>query len=224
MIAYKFLRSGRHGPFSGFGWPEPGEWVRPSGEPDLCRNAIHACWVRDLPWWMSDELWEIELAGDVHVGEHKVIARAGRLRARIDGWTGTCGEEYAHACAWRARDCAVETLRRAGHRQAASELAACTALYELLLAARRFATEMPDSRIGLTMAASGAVRALAGLAPTSAYIAAHAALRLDGPAAYAAERAWQAQWLVDRLGLPAPTSELSASPTRGGGVTDRGAR
>jgi ammonia channel protein AmtB len=79
----------------------------------------------------------------------------------------------------------------------------CMALDELLLAARRFATEMQDSRIGLTMAASGAVRGLAGLAPTSAYIAAHAALRLDGPAAYAAERAWQVQWLVDRLSLRA---------------------
>jgi len=203
MIAHKFLRSGRHGPFSGFEWPEPGEWVRPGAEPDLCRNAIHACRVRDLPWWMSEELWEIELDGDVHVGEHKIVAPAGRLRARIDGWTAACAEEYAQACAWRARDCAVETLRRAGHRQAASELAACATLDELLLAARRFATEMQGSRIGLTMAASGAVRALAGLAPTSAYIAAHAALRLDGPAAYAAERAWQAQWLVDRLGLRA---------------------
>ena len=82
MIAHKFLRSGRHGPFSGFEWPEPGEWVRPGAEPDLCRNAIHACRVRDLPWWMSEELWEIELDGDVHVGEHKIVAPAGRLRAR----------------------------------------------------------------------------------------------------------------------------------------------
>src|SRR5450755_1090887 len=107
---------------------------------------------------MADELWEIELDGDVHVGEHKIIAPAGRLRARIDGWTAACGEEYAYACAWRARDCAVETLRRAGHLEAANELAGYTALDELLLAARRFATEMQDSRIGLTMSAGGAVR------------------------------------------------------------------
>ena len=28
MIAFKFLRSGRTGPFSAFQWPEPGVWVR----------------------------------------------------------------------------------------------------------------------------------------------------------------------------------------------------
>ena len=49
--------------------------------------------------------------------------------------------------------------------------------------------------------ADGAFRALTGAPPTSAYIAAHAAMRLDGAAGYAAERAWQSQWLVERLGL-----------------------
>src|SRR5579871_3714445 len=166
MVAYKFLRSGRLGPFSGFAWPEPGEWVRvrPRAASDLCRNGIHACRVKDLPWWLSEELWEIELDGDVHVAEHKLVARAGRLSGRVDRWTAACGEEYADACAWRARDCAVETLRRGKHLEAASELAACSTLDEVLRAARRLATELPDSRIGLTIAASGAVRALAALA------------------------------------------------------------
>lgn len=159
--------------------------------------------MHDLPWWMAEELWEIELDGAVEVAEHKIAAPAGRLRRRIDPWTAACSQEYAAACAWRARDRAVETLARAGHRPAADELAAYSELDELLVGARRFATELPDSRIGLTIAVSGAGRALAGLAPTSAYIAAHAALRLDGPPAYAAERAWQVQWLVDRLDLRA---------------------
>jgi hypothetical protein len=52
------------------------------------------------------------------------------------------------------------------------------------------------------MAGDGAVRALTAAAPTSAYIAAHAAMRLDGPAGYLAEREWQSQWLAERLGLP----------------------
>ncbi len=201
MIAYKFLRSGRRGPFSAFQWPPPGEWVRSGDEPHLCHRGIHACRVRDLPWWMADELWEIELDGVVEPADHKIVAPAGRLRARIAGWNAACSREYAAACAWRARDRAVETLARAGHPQTADELAAYSTLDDLLVAARRLAEDLPDSRIGLTIAASGAVRALSGLAPTSAYIAAHAALRVGGPPAYAAERAWQVQWLVDRLDL-----------------------
>ena len=34
-----------------------------------------------------------------------------------------------------------------------------------------------------------------------AYIAAHAARELGGPEAEARERAWQARWLADRLGI-----------------------
>src|SRR5437660_664030 len=62
MIAYKFLRAGRIGPFSRFAWPEPGVWVRASAS-DRCRRGIHACRMRDLPWWLGQELWEIELDG-----------------------------------------------------------------------------------------------------------------------------------------------------------------
>jgi len=130
MIAYKFLRSGRIGPFSGYRWPEPGAWVDASGT-DPCRRGVHACRTADLPWWLADELWEIEL---------------------VDS-------------------------------------------------APALALEIPSARIILTIAGDGAYRAVTGAPPTSAYIAAHAALRLDGPAGYAAERVWQSQWLVQRLGL-----------------------
>ena len=130
MIAYKFLRSGRIGPFSGYRWPEPGAWVDASGT-DPCRRGVHACRTADLPWWLADELWEIEL---------------------VDS-------------------------------------------------APALALEIPSARIILTIAGDGAYRAVTGAPPTSAYIAAHAALRLDRPAGYAAERVWQSQWLVQRLGL-----------------------
>ena len=74
---------------------------------------------------------------------------------------------------------------------------------EVLVAARQLADDISDTRISLTMAGDGAFRALTGAPPPSAYIAAHAAMRLDGAAGYAAERAWQSQWLVERLGLHA---------------------
>jgi hypothetical protein len=63
VIAYKFLREGPIGPFSGFQWPERGVWVRTREDPASCRAGIHACRVRDLPWWLANELWEIELDG-----------------------------------------------------------------------------------------------------------------------------------------------------------------
>jgi hypothetical protein len=63
---------------------------------------------------------------------------------------------------------------------------------------------VPDTRISLTIAGDGAFRALTGAPPAAACIAAHAALRVDGPDAFQAERAWQARWLAQRLDLPWP--------------------
>lgn len=204
MIAYKFLKAGRVGPFSGFSWPEPGLWVTADAGADVCRTGVHACRPRDLPWWLADELWAVELGGDVRTDGHKVAAPRGRLRARIEGWTRECARDYGEACAWRAHETASVALRRAGHRRASRQLDACDTLDRVLSTTRRLADELPDSRIGLTMAGDGAFRAMTEAPPTSAYIAAHIALAVGGPAAYAAEREWQAQWLIDQLGLSVP--------------------
>ena len=120
MIAYKFLRSGRTGPFRTFRWPEPGVWVHGARDLAACRRGIHACRPRDLLWWLADELWEIELDGDVQPDEHKIVAPAGRLRSQIEAWTPSCAQEYADACAWRAQERAVQALLLAGHRHEAS--------------------------------------------------------------------------------------------------------
>ena len=201
MIAYKFLRHERVGPFSGFPWPGPGAWVRADEDMVACRRGIHACRTRDLPWWLANELWEIELDGRVQVDEHKIVAPAGRLRSQVEGWTPARAQEFADACAWRAGERAVQALTRTGHTKAASALAACTTLDDALTVARQLAEVIPDTRISLTIAGRGALRALTGAPATSAYIAAHAAMRLDGSAGYAAEREWQSSWLVERLGL-----------------------
>jgi hypothetical protein len=203
MIAYKFLRSEGVGPFSGFRWPTPGVWVRADGEMAVCGRGIHACRTTDLPWWLADDLWEIELDGQVQFHEHKVLAPAGRLLSRVEGWTPSCAQKYADACAWRAHQRAVEALTRDGHATAAGELAACTTLDDVLAVAARLAEAIPDAQIILTIAGRGAFRAITGAPPMSAYIAAHAARRLDGPDGYADERAWQTNWLVEQLGLRA---------------------
>jgi len=77
MIAYKFLRAGRIGPFSAFRWPEPGVWVHAPTDLAACKRGIHACRPGDLPWWLADELWEIELDGRVEPDEHKIVASPG---------------------------------------------------------------------------------------------------------------------------------------------------
>ena len=102
MIAYKFLRAGGAGRFTGFRW-EPGSWVD-AGAADPCRAGIHACRVRDLPIWLDDELWEIELDGEIVAGERKVVATRGRLTERIDRWTPELAREFGRFCARRTRE------------------------------------------------------------------------------------------------------------------------
>jgi hypothetical protein len=201
MIAFKFLRTGRIGPFSEFRWPEPGVWVQAAAVPEQCRQGVHACRASDLPWWLADELWEVELRGEIHAGRHKVMAADGRLRARVAAWSQESSQEFAEACAGRATEHAAQALQRAGHRAEAARLIGSVGLDDALAMARRLAIDVPVARTSLRMAGDCAVRALGGAASTSAYIAAHAAHRLDGPQGYAVERWWQSEWLVRRLEL-----------------------
>ena len=95
MTVYKFLCAGGVGPFSGYRWPLPdagaaGPWVAsaPVAGTVVCERAVHACRLRDLPWWLHDELWEAELDGPVTAGRHKVMAPRGRLLRRGDASAG----------------------------------------------------------------------------------------------------------------------------------------
>jgi hypothetical protein len=102
LIAYKFLATGGRGRFTGFGWTAD-TWVEAEAA-DPCRAGIHACRVRDLPLWLDDELWEIELAGDVVEGDRKVVAARGRLTKRIEEWTPEVAGEFGRFCARRTRE------------------------------------------------------------------------------------------------------------------------
>ena len=204
--AYKFLRPGAIAPFSHHRWPAPagdapGGWVERSGDGEVCRGAVHACRAADLPWWLQAELWEVELAEPVEAVRHKLTAPRGRLVRRVAGWDAACATRFAEACAWRARDRAVQALEAAGAPAAAGELRGCAALEGVIASAGRL-NAPPEARISVAMAADGAANARQGVASTSAYVAAHAAGRIDGPAGMAAERAWQAAWLATELGLP----------------------
>jgi hypothetical protein len=208
VIAYKFLCAGGVGPFSRYAWPlpragRPGAWVIAASDTVICRTAVHACRVGDLPWWLQDELWETELDGDVSAGRHKVMAPRARLLRRVEAWDAGCAQRFADACAMRARDHAAAALERTGAGEGAAALRAAGTTRELREAARGAAEAPEAARITVTMAGDAARRALGGAAIVTAYIAAHAAARLDGADALAAERAWQAGWLATELDLPA---------------------
>ncbi len=102
MIAYKFLAFGRIAPFTGFRW-EPGTWVEAAAV-EGCRGGIHACRVRDLPIWLNDELWEIELAGEFVEQDRKVVAPRGRLGRRVDAWSERAAADFGRFCARRTRE------------------------------------------------------------------------------------------------------------------------
>ena len=217
-LAYKFLRPGGVGPFSRFAWPlphdrDPGPWVEASRWSAMCRDGIHACSAEDLPRWIWEDLWVVELDGEVEHAHHKLRAPRGRLVRQVTGWTATTAKAFAEACAWRARDHALEALGRAGADEAVADLAGARDLEDVRAATARHWDQTPAAaRIPMGMASDGAIRALTARAAdsryvaanggaVSAYIAAATAGRAQGRAALEAERAWQAAWLAERLGL-----------------------
>jgi hypothetical protein len=138
--AYKFLARGARGRFSDFQWPTPtaesaGDWVD-AGEPlEDCRTGVHACARRQLLDWIDDELWEIELAGQIVERDAMIVAQRGRLAARITAWDEGTATEFSHTCAWRARDFAFRELRRLGLTEEAEGLVAAAELEEMQTAA-----------------------------------------------------------------------------------------
>lgn len=203
MIAYKFLRDGAVGRFSEFEWPvpradSPGDWVDAGGELDSCRTGIHACRLRDVVGWIDDELWEIELGGQVEELSSLVVARRGRLTRRIDAWDADTALEFANVCAERARELALEPV----HAGAGGEAPAFAADAAALLAGRR--PEMWDDRLATPPQSPSATAANLGFVVAHAAATAAAEHSEDAgayQAAFDAERAWQLDWLTARLGL-----------------------
>lgn len=119
MKAYKFLRAGAIGPFTGFRW-EAGSWVEAAAAAP-CESGVHACRIEDLPYWSNDELWEVELDGDAIALAHKVVAPRGRLVRRVEAWSPAAGRELANEAAARARGLADARPRDATRRAYAED-------------------------------------------------------------------------------------------------------
>lgn len=107
MTFYKFLSTGRVGAYSGFVWPV-GSWVEV--EPPLVptRRGIHACTLPDLPFWLDEELWIVELQGELLEDERMVVASLGCLVEQVRAWDRRLLGELASVClARRCHDAAL---------------------------------------------------------------------------------------------------------------------
>lgn len=194
MIAFKFLATGGLGPFTGHPW-RVGGWLE--AEVDLDRGTgIHACRARDLSYWLCDELWEIELAGDVHELETQLVASRARLRRRVGAWEPGAAAEFARACTWRTRDRAIAFLAARGLAVDAGMLAGCHELTAVEQVVRELSPRA--ARVGGYLG-DVAHFAAANMVNTSAYVAAVAASVCgDG---FKVERGTQAEWITSALAL-----------------------
>lgn len=169
MIAYKFLAAGAVGRFSDFRWPvpsggEPGAWVGGAAL-EQCRTGIHACTLGQLLDWIDDELWTIELAGDVVVRETMVVAERGRLCERVTAWDADAARAFADSCAWRARDFAIRALRRVGLTEVAEELVDAIELARVQAVSAKATATVDERTAELTGFAADAVALAEGRRP-----------------------------------------------------------
>jgi hypothetical protein len=107
LLAYKVLADGRSA-FSGTTWPlpaggRPGGWVSASGSVQPYVSGVHACSVSQLPQWLGDQLYRIELDGEVMRTEAALVALRGRLLAPVRNWDESARMRFSAACAERAR-------------------------------------------------------------------------------------------------------------------------
>ncbi len=229
MIAYKFLSPDRVGLFSGVRWPEPGTWLEANAEVERCVSGIHALSEAGLLDWIDDELWTCELDGIVQDDGHVLVAERGRLLERVEAWNESTARDFACACAARGREHVVEALRAEGHDDEARELGGLDA-EGYVTTAPGVAAQLPTEIAGLVLMAADTtalaegrrlearepqlhshLEAVADSRATHGAVAANVAFVVarstaglhpaGSEAGFAAERAWQLERLVERLGL-----------------------
>ena len=93
--------------------------------------------MRDLPYWLDDELWEVELDGEVVEDELKLVARRGRLVRAVEAWDDEARRSFAERCLRRVAKHAADELRDAGLDAEAAALEAAEATDDVAAAAGR---------------------------------------------------------------------------------------
>jgi hypothetical protein len=222
MTYYKFLAAGRIAPFSGHAWSD--DWLQ-TRQVVACEQGVHACRLTDLPFWLHDELWRIELAGPVTRLGHQVVAPRARLAGQVTGWNARSSDAFVRMCLARtaahaAAECAelddgalaAAAERLADHTGpeqpiAGPEQAAGLAVLRQLTLGRQEAAALAGQRTAAQVCGYlvDAIDMLGGYPVAGmGYVAARAAQARRAEATrdwYAEERRWQAAWLAEHLDL-----------------------
>ena len=228
MILYKFLGRDRVALYTGYEWPVD-EWVETDGPLDLCANGLHACNELNLPGWIDDELWLIELDGEIETHDDVVVAQRARLVRQVEGWNRQAIDGFTESAIWRLRDLIVLGLEL--HAREGRDLALATELGDVQRAAvtlaraeTRYADVLvlladvvalarglrPDQHESTPDLADPDLPTPGAIAANIGFVTAHAAGRCavaasDDEASYevgfAEERKRQSEWFHTQLGL-----------------------
>jgi hypothetical protein len=107
-IVYKALRKDGKSTYQNWLWPlptdtEPGEWVEVKPPAVLCQHGFHG--YRDLEQAFAfngdDDVYEMEISGDIHRDHEKVVATKARLLRKLDRNTAIIIEKGVRLC----KDC-----------------------------------------------------------------------------------------------------------------------
>jgi hypothetical protein len=209
--AYAFLDAAATDYVSGVRWPVPdepgpGAWLEAGAGPPLRGYSAD-----QLLWWLDQQLWEVELDGDVRETDRSILGARGRLLTPVHAWTSDVARELTADCALRLRDRSVAALEADGRAAAAAVLAAAGGLEPIAEAAASAASGEGGGSL-LAGYTADLVRSASSMpdpargAAVAARIAAHAHAGGDEgkqgyEEAYAEERARQGEWLRTRLEL-----------------------
>jgi hypothetical protein len=147
-------------------------------------------------------MWEIELAGDIVEARHKVVAPRGRLVRRIEEYP-VAVRELGAVAAWRTRDRAVSALRAEQRDRLADRFAECATLAAVEALGPDVTDDGSHGSQAALMAVDSAQFAPAGPIGATPFFASNSAgyEADDFDTGFAAERRFQSDWLVERLGL-----------------------
>ena len=208
MKAYKFLGPGRVGLFSDFTWPAPGVWVETHQSVVACVVGVHALRVEDLLDWIDDELWEVELGGEISEREGMLVAERGRLVRHVEQWDAAAAGTFADGCARRAAEVAADALRRAGLDEHAGSLAHAEGLSSVQEAAVAALTVTEEAGVTEVVAfAADMVSLVGGSRPDTWGPPSTEASAVQSPGAVAANAGFVAAHAVGRAAVAAAGTE-----------------
>ena len=209
MFAYRFLARGGLGAVNQFMWPlpegsTPGAWVGPRA--DSTTLGVYAQRLSDLPYWVHDELYRVELRGSVQTLSLGVLASEMRLVERVSSWNESLRRDFGESCIERLRQCAANTHDERGDPLIARCLTECDfrEIPQVLSV-----NNMTRHATGGNLLVQYLIDALnllnAGLTASVAHVARVALSVSPQLAAKHNEQLAQSQWLQHHLALPSDT-------------------